>query len=141
MKTMLLQHLETLLQIVACGQLFIATLNLFLERILGWKPALDAMPLLVREVFKIHSWFITLTCGIFGMLTFRFAGAIARHEHPMLAWFAAAVGFFWALRCVMQWTHYSQSHWKGILRETIIHWTLFIGYGLWASVYFFAALG
>lgn len=135
------QYLEAMLIIAALGQLFIAVLSLFLGRLLNWKSAVDAMPLLVREVFQIHGWFISFTVAFFGLLTLKFSGAMAHPEHEMIRWFCGGVGTFWGVRCVMQWTHYSRVHWKGILRETIIHWTLFIGYGLWAAVYWRAALG
>ena len=135
----ILEHLDVLLKIAALGQLFIAGLGLALPRIMGWKSHIAAMPLLIREVFVIHGWFISFTCAIFGVLSFRFAEAIAQQEHEMLRWFAALVGAFWALRCVMQWTHYSREHWRGIPRETVIHWLLFFGYGAWAAVYFLAA--
>ena len=54
-------------------------------------------------------------------------------------WLAAAIGFFWSLRSLMQWLHYSPSHWLGDARRTAIHLLLFFGYGALAAVYFMAA--
>ena len=69
--------LSSLLRIAAAAQLSIALLNLFLVRLLDWKADLDRMPLLLREVFHVHGWFISITLGIFGVMTLRFAYAMA----------------------------------------------------------------
>ena len=41
-----------------------------------WKPDLDRVPLLIREVFHIHVIFISITLSIFALLTWRFADEI-----------------------------------------------------------------
>ncbi len=128
-------HLETGLRITAVLQAVVAGLNLFLARIMKWQPAIDAMPRLVREVFVIHGWFISLTVGIWAVLTWRFAADIATAPTDWSRWWCGAVALFWGARCVMQWSHYSAAHWKGRVDRTIIHWLLFLVYGAWAVVY------
>ena len=54
-------HLTLWLQIAAALQLAIALLNLFLARLLNWKEEMARMPLLLREVFQVHAWFISIT--------------------------------------------------------------------------------
>ncbi len=132
-------HLDICLRLAAGGQLFIAILGPNLPRLLDWREPIARMPLLVREVFWIHTWFIGLTCGIFGTLTWVFAADLAHPTHEMLRWFSAAVGLFWGIRCIMQWTHYSASHWRGLPNKMLAHWTLFLGYGAFATTYFIAA--
>jgi hypothetical protein len=127
------------LRIVAIAQIMLAGLSLGLPRMLGWKPDIARMSLLVREVFEIHSWFIALTLVIWGVLTWQFASEMAAHASPLTSWLCAAIGFFWGLRTVLQWAHYSASHWRGNAPRTVIHWTLTFGYGAWAAVYFLAA--
>ena len=73
-----LTSLETSLRVVALVQFAVAILNLFLIRIMKWKPDLERAPLLIREVFCIHVVFISITLSIFGVLTWRFADEIAR---------------------------------------------------------------
>ena len=75
--------LSSLLQIAAVAQLAIALLNLFLVRLLDWKADLDRMPLLLREVFHVHCWFISITLGIFGVMTFQFADAMAASNNEV----------------------------------------------------------
>jgi hypothetical protein len=132
-------HLDVLLRLAAGGQIFIAFLGPMIPRLLNWREAIQRMPLLVREVFWIHTLFIGLTCGIFSILTWVFAQDIAHPAHDMMRWFAFAVGLFWAIRCVMQWTYYSPSHWRGLLDKTVAHWALFLGYGAFAITYLIAA--
>src|SRR5207249_11918254 len=102
-----LVSLETALRAVALVQFAVAILNLFLIRIMKWKPDLDRAPLLIREVFRIHVVFISFTLSIFAALTWRFAHEIARASSPLAIWFAVAIGLFWFVRSIMQWLHYS----------------------------------
>jgi hypothetical protein len=128
------------LRLAAAGQIFIAAVGSLLPRLLNWRDAVDRMPLLVREVFQIHTWFISLTCAIFGLLTWRFADDLAHGRTLLGAWLCVSIAFFWGLRSILQWLHYSPSHWRGNRRLTLAHWTLFLGYAAWAGVYLAAAL-
>jgi hypothetical protein len=127
--------LELALRAAALAQLTVAILNLFLVRIMKWKPDLDRAPLLIREVFRIHVYFISITLAIFAALTWRFAHELAGATTPLAIWLAGAIGFFWLVRSVMQWSHYSGSHWHGDSLRTLIHWALFLGYGAMAAAY------
>ena len=133
-------NLELLLRLAALAQLGVAILNLFLIRIMKWRRDLDMVPLLIREVFQIHIHFISITLAIFGAVTWRFAAEIANAAQPICVWLAIGIGAFWAVRSIMQWSHYSAVHWRGDRMRTLIHWTLFLGYGAFAAVYFAAAL-
>ncbi|MBX7207879.1 MAG: hypothetical protein K1X78_06200 [Verrucomicrobiaceae bacterium] len=124
----------------AIGQLIIAILGPIILHSMNWKEPLARSPLLMREVFHVHTFFIALTCAIFGVITWRFAADIAQPSHELIRWFAAAIGIFWGIRCVMQWTVYSTSHWRGLFGRTVAHWTLFLGYGAFAITYLVTAL-
>ena len=134
-----LVSLEIALRAAAIAQLAVAILNLFLIRIMKWKPDLHRAPLLIREVFHIHVVFISITLAIFAALTWRFAHEIAMAANPLAVWLATAIGIFWIVRSVMQWLHYSSSHWRGNPARTLIHWTLFLGYGAMGAIYLAAA--
>lgn len=131
--------LELVLYAVAAVQLAVAVVNLFLVRLLGWRDELERMPLLVREVFVVHAWFISVTLAMFGALTWRFAPEFARAPHEIFRWLAMGIGLFWALRTVLQVTYYSSSHWKGRLDRTVIHVVLLAVYGGLAGTYITAA--
>ncbi len=123
------------------GQLAVAVLNLMLVRIMGWGDALDAMPLLVREVFQVHKLFITITLVLFGLWTLGFAGEMAVAASPLARAVAAGIGLFWAVRTVVQVAGYSSSHWRGKKAETVVHFILLAAYGGLAVVYAMAAAG
>lgn len=129
------------LKLAALGQIILAILSLFLARMLGWKDDIARMPLLIREVFQIHGWFISITLGIFGVLTWRFAHDMAAGDHDFLRWFAVSIAVFWGTRCVMQWTHYSAEHWRGKTDRIAIHWIVFLNYAAFTATYLKAALG
>ena len=131
--------LELGLRIAALAQLSIALINLSLERLMNWRADLERMPLLIREVFRVHVIFITVTVATFALLTWRFASEIATRANQLAVWLAAAIGIFWAIRSVLQWTHYSRSHWRGDRTRTALHWLLFLGYGALGILYIGAA--
>ena len=132
-------HLIFFLRAAALVQFSVAILNLFLIRIMNWKPDLGRAPLLIREVFRIHIFFISTTLTIFAVLTWQFANEIATATNPIAIWLASAIAVFWLVRSIMQWSHYSAVHWRGDSLRTAIHWMLFLGYGAFAVVYFTAA--
>lgn len=134
-------RLSVLLQIAAVLQFSVAILNLFLVPLLKWKDDLQRAPLLLREVFQVHAWFISVTLAIFGVITWRFAAEFAAHTSGVGVWLAGGIGFFWAIRTVLQVTYYSSSHWRGLTGRTIIHISLLLLYGGMAGVYLWAAFG
>ena len=121
--------MEIALSIAAAAQLAIAVLNLFLVRIMKWEEPVARMPQLVREVFHVHAWFITITLVIFGVVTIRFAGELAAGTSDLGRWLAGGIGLFWLIRWVMQFFYYNSSHWKGKRAETIVHIVLIFLYG------------
>jgi len=127
-----------LLIVAAIAQLAIAGLNLRLVRILDWKEPLRQIPLLLREVFYVHSWFISVTLTIFGVLTLRFAPEMS--SNPVARWLAVAIGCFWGFRTLLQVGYYSSTHWRGNLRRTIIHVVLLVIYGGMTVTYLLAGL-
>src|SRR5271155_1282574 len=94
MKSSIIQ-LIWLLEAAAVLQLGIAVLNLFLARLLNWREAISQMPLLVREVFRVHAWFISITLAIFAAMTLRFARQMADGADPVCQWLVAGIGLFW----------------------------------------------
>jgi len=130
-----------LLQIAAALQLAVALLNLFLVRLLNWEDDLKRMPLLLREVFRVHAWFISITLSIFAAITWRFAAEMGNGADPVCQWLAAGIGMFWAIRTVLQVAYYSRSHWLGRPTRTLVHILLLFLYGGLAGVYLGAALG
>lgn len=129
--------MNTPLIVAALAQLGIAILNLFLVRLLQWKESLGRVPLLMREVFHVHSWFISITLTLFAVMTLRFANQMSTNE--VCRWLAAGIGLFWAFRTGLQVFYYSSSHWRGKPGRTVIHIVLLVLYGGFAVVYLLTA--
>ena len=55
--------LRLLLLVTAVVQIVVSVINLALPRLLGWRECLAALPLLVREVFHVHLFYISVTCA------------------------------------------------------------------------------
>ena len=123
------------LYIAAVAQLPVTVLNLFLVRIMKWEEEVARMPQLVREVFHVHAWFITITLVIFGVVTIRFVGELAAGTNDLGRWLVAGIGIFWLIRWLMQFFYYDSSHWRGKRAETIVHIVLIFLYGFLAGVY------
>src|SRR5258705_4696866 len=95
-------QLFPLLRTAAALQLAVALLNLLLVPMLKWKEDLARAPLLLREVFHVHAWFISVTLTIFGLMTWRFAGELAARANAIGGWLSAGIGIFWAVRAILQ---------------------------------------
>jgi hypothetical protein len=134
------QLLQITLECAAAAQISVAILNLFLVRLMKWQPDLARMSLLVREVFQVHAWFISVTLAIFGTLTLRFATEMANGGILVTNWLCAGIGIFWAIRTVLQVTYYSSSHWRGQAGRTVAHVVLLFCYGGMSLTYCWAGL-
>src|SRR6516225_1686794 len=132
--------LQPALQAAAALQFGVAILNLFLVRLMKWREELSRVPLLLREVFQVHAWFISVTLAIFAVLTWRFAPELASASSSLSQWLAAGIGVFWAIRTVLQVSYYSSSHWRGNPNRFIIHIILLLLYGGMALLYLGAAI-
>lgn len=129
--------IQALLYGCALGQLFVAGLNLCLPRILDWREPLAAMPLLVRQVFHMHSFFISMTCAAFAVMTAWVVVDGGAHARVV----AGCIGSFWLLRTLAQVFYYSSEHWRGQRSETVIHFVLLMAYGGMAALYLWVAAG
>jgi len=121
-------------------QAFIAVTNLALVRILRWQPALAGMPLLVRQVFHVHSVFISIAVAFFAVLTARFARELAAGANPALQWLAGGLAIFWTLRVGTQLGYYSSTHWRGQRGKTAIHVAALTGFSALAATYWTVVL-
>jgi hypothetical protein len=136
---LLLDHLALFLRIGAAGQFAVAMINLCIPRLMKWDHTLAEMPLLLREVFRVHVWFITITLCIFATVTWRFAAEMM--TNPACRWLAGGIAIFWGIRTLLQLAFYSPSHWRGKVKETVIHLILLAAYGGLALVYGAACIG
>ncbi len=133
-------NMEPFLKTAAIIQFGIAGLNLILPRLLKWKSDLDRAPLLIREVFYVHSWFISLTLTIFAVMTWRFAPEMMNGNNSACIWLAGCIGIFWFFRAFLQIAYYSSSHWRGQMDRTLVHIACLMIYGGMGTIYLMVAL-
>jgi hypothetical protein len=131
--------LEWLLRLSAVAQLGVAAVNFFTARLLKWQEPIDRMPLLLRQVFWVHAWFVSFVLALFAVLTWRFAPEMAGGSDAACGWLAAGIGLVWGLRTIAQVAYYSPSHWRGQGGRTAIHVFLFLVYGGMSGSYLLAA--
>ena len=131
--------LTMLLQVSALTQAALAIVNLFLVRMMGWKACLNQLPLLARQVFVVHCWFISATLAIFASTTWLFVTEMAGGANASMTWFSSCIASFWTIRFILQWTYYSRSHWMGRPWPTVVHLGCSFVYGSWSLVYWLAA--
>jgi len=131
--------LETLLRLCALAQVGVAAVNFGTARLLGWQDDIDRMPLLLRQVFWVHAWFVSLVLALFGVLTWRFAPEMAAGSSAVCGWLAAGLGLVWSLRTLAQVAYYSPEHRRGSPVRTFIHVFLFVVYGGMSVSYLAAA--
>jgi hypothetical protein len=120
---------------VAIGQILIAGINLRLEQVMGWAEELNRTDLLMRQVFRIHGWFISLTLLIFGVITAANADTMVAGTETTAVWLAGGIAGFWAIRFVLQFTYYAPEHWKGKRLETFLHIVLALTYLAFTATY------
>jgi hypothetical protein len=132
--------MTTLLHAAAVIQFIVAVLNLDLVQILRWREALNAMPLLMRQVFRVHQWFISITLAIFAVLTWRFAANLGTGSDAFARWFAGAIAIFWLIRAILQVAYYNPVHWRGKSGPTAVHAALLVVYSTLSVVYGMCAL-
>ena len=131
--------LEWLLLAAAAAQVGVAAINFSTARLLDWHEPLQRMPLLLRQVFWVHAWFVSVVLTIFGVMTWRFAPEMAAGTDAACAWLAAGLGVVWGLRTLAQVAYYSPEHWRGRTGRTVIHVVLFVVYGGMSLSYLAAA--
>ena len=137
----LMKHLLVVtLVLAAIGQFSIAMINLTLVRIMHWQDDVSRIPLLIRQVFHVHAWFISLTLVIFAALTCRFAVEMTAGTEQIYRWIACSIGLFWTFRVALQLWYYKSSHWRGIRSRTTVHIILLIVYSGFSIVYLTAGL-
>ena len=135
------EHLPALIKAAAVVQMSVAILNLNLVGFLHWSDALSRMPLLLRQVFQVHLWFISITLAIFALVSWRFANGMAGAEDGAARWLAGGIGAFWGIRAILQVAYYSSEHWRGHAGRLAVHLAVLIVYASMGIIYTCAAIG
>ncbi|MHC4955409.1 MAG: hypothetical protein ACYTGZ_16270 [Planctomycetota bacterium] len=118
----------------AAAQAAIACLNLGLPRLLGWRSVLAGVPTLLREVYYVHAFYLSVTLFYFAGFTLFFGDAMLAGESLARA-VARGIGVFWAIRVGIQFFYYSPNLWRGKGPQTLAHVVLAVLYSFMAGLY------
>jgi hypothetical protein len=130
---------ELALHLRLCGVLLIA-LALFhaaLPKRFGWREEMMAVSLLSRQIFYVHTFFIALTVGLMGVLSFFYADELLRPA-PVTRTVLGGLAIFWACRLAFQFFVYDATLWRTKKFETRMHW-LFSVLWIYLTLVFSAA--
>ncbi|MDZ4817092.1 MAG: hypothetical protein SGI71_12615 [Verrucomicrobiota bacterium] len=132
------EYIEVIFRLVAVFQFILVILNLFLVPLFGWKQTLNTVPLLLKQVFYVHCWFLSFALFIFGVLTWCLSGQIIPGTE-ISRLICGLIAGFWTLRFILQFTYYSRLLWVGIPDRTLVHYMISFAYGGMACLYWYGA--
>jgi hypothetical protein len=137
MKAEILQYL---LQLGAAIHFAILIASALTPTALDWKTALAPLPPLLRQMFWVYGAFIVLVILGFGLLTARFAPAIAAGD-PLGRSLAAFIAVFWAARLGVQWFVFDARPWLTNRLYRVGYHLLTVAFILLVAIYTLAAVG
>jgi hypothetical protein len=108
------------LQIAGLMMAVLVALNLALPGRLRWREELATLSLLNRQVFRVHSFFITLIVALFSALLLTSSDELLEPTRLSRA-ILAGLTIFWAARMLIQWFYYSPKLWRGNRFNTAVH--------------------
>lgn len=132
-------NLSIHLKIVGVLLVLLGVSHSFFNRYFGWKKELEAVSLLTRRVFFVHSFFIALGVTLSGAVTFLYADALLRPTALNRA-LLAAVAAFWLCRLLAQFLGYDVAIWRGDQFRTFMHVALALLWCYVTATYGIAAL-
>jgi hypothetical protein len=122
----------------------LAAAHLVLPRALGWPVELQGVSVLTRQVSYVHTYFIGLMCGLFGLAGTVLAGDLGRagpaagpSDRTAAAILVAAVAV-WGSRLVAQVVVFDPALWRGSVPTVLGHvafvalWTYLTAVFAWA---------
>lgn len=111
--------MEPYIQLSGIFLVILALIHIDFPNRFQWKNELQSLSLINRQMMQIHTFFIALTVGLMGILSFAFAFDIC--HTPLGKYISLGMGIFWTIRLFFQWFVYSMKLWKGKTFETSMH--------------------
>jgi hypothetical protein len=77
--------------------------------------------LLTRQIFYVHTFFISLTVGLMGALSVFLSDALLQPS-PLAKGVLSGLTLFWGIRLAFQFFVYDKTLWHSKRFETRVHW-------------------
>nr|WP_107808128.1 hypothetical protein [Elizabethkingia sp. YR214] len=129
--------METHYKIIGSILIFLALVHVIFPKYFHWKKELQSLSLINRQMMSVHTFFITLTVLLMGILCLTNTKELITTSLGKTI--SLGFGIFWTVRLIFQFFVYSPVLWKGKKFETIIHVVFSL---LWIYLsYIFLAVG
>jgi hypothetical protein len=112
--------IELQLRLVGALLLGVAALGVAVHRHFGWGDEIQRLTLLTRQVFLIHSAFVTLVLAMLGAMLLTVAPALLE-PGPLPRAVLIGLIVMWTARLLAQWFFYDPSLWRGDRFRTFMH--------------------
>lgn len=112
--------IELQLRLVGALLLGVAALGVAVHRHFGWGAEIQRLTLLTRQVFLIHSAFVTLVLVMLGAMLLTVAPALLA-PGPLPRAVLIGLIVMWSARLLAQWFFYDPSLWRGDRFRTFMH--------------------
>ena len=111
--------METHLEITGALLIILSLLHIAFPYYFKWKIELAALNLINRQMMQVHTFFISITLFLMGLLCLSTTGELLNSGLGK----KICLGFFvfWVIRLVIQLFGYSNLLWRGKRFETSIH--------------------
>jgi hypothetical protein len=111
--------MELQIKIVGVLLIILSLIHIAFPYYFKWKKELDTLSLVNRQMIYVHTFFVSLTIFLMGMLCLLQTEELL---HTTLGRSVAlGLAIFWFLRLLFQFFVYSPSLWRGKSFETFIH--------------------
>lgn len=111
--------MEIHLKIIGILLMVLAAIHIFFPKYFNWKEELKPLSLINRQMMTVHTFFISLTVFLMGLLCLTSATDLIQTKLGKTI--SLGLGIFWAVRLFFQLFVYSSKLWKGKKLETAIH--------------------
>jgi hypothetical protein len=117
---MTLSAIEFQLRLVGALLLGVAALGVAVHRHFRWGDEIQRLTLLTRQVFLIHSAFVTVVLAMLGAMLLTLAPALLG-PGPLPRAVLIGLLIMWMARLLAQWFFYDPSLWRGDRFRTFMH--------------------
>jgi len=107
-----LTDLSLHLRIAGVLLLGVALSHLILPRAMGWRVELRAVSLMTRQVSYVHTYFIGLMCGLFGLVAVLMPGELLSADQLAVPVLVGAL-VVWGSRLLVQLFVFDPALWRG----------------------------
>jgi hypothetical protein len=113
--------------------------HVFFYKYFNWKQECSSLSMINRQMFYVHTFFISLTLFLMGLLCLLSTANLVNTDFGRQI--SLGLGIFWMIRLVFQFFVYSSKLWKGKSFETTMHVLFSIIWVYFSAVFILIYIG